>query len=187
MSRSLASSWVAALSLTWAVCAVLAQPSTDVPAPSSPWVGVWALHEPDHGSYVANELRFYPDGRLARTAMIDTNASAARPPRVLGIVVTGRRSCRLGQRWRAHPSPHRVVVEGVCSDGRSRDVTLSLPRGVFERPHPRGTLRAERAGRRRARLGASYRQELVRCNTDPEGPCFMFEQDARTVRVDANP
>lgn len=142
------------------------------------WVGTWWLHEPDHGSYRANELRLQADGRLERTYLLDTAPTGPRrEPRVLGGVVYGAVFCRPGTRWRAGERANELIFEGDCRDGRPRDIVYRLPEGFLEERIPSATLRAVRVGRFRGpRLAGFERQELVRCGTDPDVECGVYRR-----------
>ena len=148
------------------------------PAPAT-WVGVWLLHEPNHGSYAGTAYRLDASGAVTILAMLDTTVEGRRP-RQVGSASRGRVVCRIGTRWRPGASPERIVFAGVCSDGRARDMEFTVaPTPVM--PLTAGYIpRVLRVGGQRGwERASSWDWELHRCDPNPEGRCVDFERHRR--------
>lgn len=150
--------------------------ATAQPAPStSPWVGVWLVHETEHSSYAGTVYRLDASGGVTITAMLDTNVHGRRP-RQVGAMLRRRVVCRIGTRWRPGATPDEIVFAGACSDGRAREMVLTLapppgvPRSLSLRP------RVLRVGRERGWTRPSWNWEMYRCDPNPDGRCADIER-----------
>ncbi|MDH5673098.1 MAG: hypothetical protein OEZ06_13165 [Myxococcales bacterium] len=91
--------------------------------------GVWAVEQPFHGSYEATVYEFVADGSLLEHETVTSGDLSL--DFVTGTVAdaTGSISCRFGSRWRADV-PRTALIEGVCSDGLEREISLDFPFGL---------------------------------------------------------